>query len=193
VLIFEKYISAISSAVPFVMQAQKSGNGESILSSLLEDNMFLVHCVLFRSSIVKEVGFFNENMITCEDWNYWFRCAYKEKQFLFDDDDRSRVYVRSHGINMSGNRKNMWIGKIFFRKEVSQLLRTSDSIPPFLNTLIQRNDFLLIQVSTRFQLAYGNMLRGIYGALKMIFLYGVFFETTRDSLYWVKERLLNKV
>lgn len=191
VYIFVKSLDAIDSAKQFVLEPPPlSGTGDQILGSLIEDNMFLVHCCLFRRSITNDVGFFNEQMITCEDWNFWFRCALSGKQFLFVNNTEGRVYVRDHGFNMSSNRKNMWIGRIQFRKEAIRLLNEMDRNYEDLQI---RNMRLLRLFRTRLQLAYGNIFFGIIGTIEILYRDGNFLGTIRDSLYWVKERLLSRV
>ena len=192
VYIFEKDLAAINSAKPFLLQTPpQSGTGYPVLQALVEDNMFLVHCALFRSSIIRDVGYFNESMITCEDWNFWFRCALVGKRFLFVENPESKVFVRSHGINMSANRKNMWIGKAHFRKEAARLMDAGDDL--VLKKIKARNSQLFREVNTRLQLAYGNIFSGIFDSMKIIFYDRNFFGTIRDSLYWIKERLLHRV
>lgn len=194
VSIFEKQLSNLSKAKLITLEAApSSGRGVSVLSSLIEDNMFLVHCVLFRSSIVHDVGFFDERMVTCEDWNFWFRCALSDKYFLFFDDEKSKVFVRSHGSNMSTNQKNMWTGRLFFRKEAARMLDIRGWISSDFELIKKRNIKLLATLNKRFQLAYGNLLVGMTTTMKIIFIYGDRLNTVRDSLYWVKQRLLNKV
>jgi len=191
VYIFVKSLNTIDAAKLFVLEPPPlSGTRDQILSSLIEDNMFLVHCCLFRRSITHDVGLFNERMITCEDWNFWFRCALSGKRFLFVNNQEGRVYVRDHGINMSNNRKNMWIGRIHFREEAVRLLNEMDRN---YENLQKRNMRLLRLFSTRLELAYGNILFGIIGTIEILYRDGNFLSTVRDSLYWVKERLLSRV
>lgn len=193
VFLFEKEISNLDKARQIVLDAPpSSGKGVEVLSSLIEDNMFLVHCALFRSSILQDVGYFDERMITCEDWNFWFRCALANKYFLFFDDEKSKVFVRSHGINMSTHRKNMWTGKLYFRREAFRLLNDSDWVNSDFESVKRRNIKLLEILNKRFQLTYGSLLQGVTSTLKIIFHYGDFFNTIRDSLYWVKQRLLKR-
>lgn len=191
VYVFERYTAAIPDAKEIVLQVKQSGTGVKLLEALIEDNIFLVHCALFKASFIRDIGFFDEGMITCEDWNYWFRCALAGKNFLFFDDEKSKVYVRSHGNNMSANRKKMWTGKIYFHTEVANMLNNSD-LPDFGPTEMRNKQLMLIQ-KTRFELAYGNIAVGMTSAMKIVFLFGDFLPTFRDSLYWIRERILKKV
>ncbi|HMG93401.1 MAG TPA: glycosyltransferase family 2 protein [Chryseolinea sp.] len=192
VFAFDRHLSLLESSKQVLLQAPQSGSGHTIMLSLLENNMFLVHCALFRTSILGDVGFFNEGMITCEDWNFWFRCAFSSKTFLFSDDNYSKVFVRNHGANMSGNRKNMWIGRVHFHKEVTKLLEGDKRGLADHSRIIKRNKQLLSIVNTRLELTYGNTIKGLASAVNRIWINGDFFETVRDSLYWMKERLLNR-
>jgi glycosyltransferase involved in cell wall biosynthesis len=193
VFVFDRHLSSLESSKQILLQAPQSGSGHFIMLSLLENNMFLVHCALFRSSILRDVGFFNQGMVTCEDWNFWFRCAFSSKTFLFFDDNYSKVFVRSHGANMSGNRKNMWIGRVHFHKEVARLLESDKQKLAGHSTIIKRNKQLLSVVNTRLELTYGSTIKGLASAVNRMWTCGDFFETIRDSLYWMKERFLNRI
>ena len=193
VYVFQGDISTIPAAREIILQPPSSGAGDHLIISLLENNIFLVHCTLFRSSLIQEIGFFDEEMITCEDWNFWFRCALRGKNFLFLDDEKSRVYVRSHGNNMSGNKRNMWIGKVYFQRKAAQLLDSNKEKIRSYKEIKRRNTQLLHLTNTRLQLAYGNLFLGLLGIVKTIYFTGDFLFTIRDSLYWIRERFLDKV
>ena len=171
-----------------------SGRGKVILSSLIEDNMFLVHCALFRRKLVDDVGYFDESMITCEDWQYWFRCAISDKKFMHHNDDQSKVFVRNHGQNMSGIRRNMWIGRKYFHSYVKNLFKAAThSITNKTDEVVRKNLYYLYLTSCRLELAYGNIWKGVMYLFPCIYLSGKIFFSTYDALYWIKERVLNKV
>jgi hypothetical protein len=94
---------------------------------------------------------------------------------------------------MSGNRRNMWIGRVHFHREVARLLAADKGKSDEYGEIVTRNKQLLSTVTTRLELAYGNPLRGIVSALNTMWINRDFFGTTRDSMYWIKERLLNRI
>jgi glycosyltransferase involved in cell wall biosynthesis len=50
-------------------------NYENFLKSILHSNVGPVNGFVLSKKIVDEVGFFNEQLTSCEDWDYWIRCA----------------------------------------------------------------------------------------------------------------------
>jgi glycosyltransferase involved in cell wall biosynthesis len=190
VFLFEKKISALDKAQQIHLQTPESGSGMPVLLSLVKDNMFLVHCALFRSSILQEIGFFNESMITCEDWNFWFRCAVFNKNFLYTNEYACRVYVRNHGSNMSWNRKNMWLGRIFFRKEAIKIIDDNREIQKSEIGLINMQQYYI--VASHFELAYGSVFEGFLTLIRSVY-YNRNILVIRDSMYWLKERLLGRL
>lgn len=191
VYMFEKTLSNLGSAVKLILKAKSlSGKGEVIIDNLLDDNMFLVHCALFRAPIISDIGYFNEKMITCEDWNFWFRMAVVGKQFYYMDNPESKVYVRNHGVNMSKNRKNMWIGRLFFYGEAKKILQNHVNIS---SAVQKKNTAHLIILTVRYELAFGNLLIGLFKIPSAILQTKKPYYVLYDSLYWIKERVLNRL
>lgn len=189
---FIKGIENLPEATKVELKAKPiTGHGKEVLDELIIDNMFLVHCALFRASLITEVGYFNETMITCEDWNFWFRIALANKKFMYSSEEGAEVYVRSHGKNMSGVRRNMWVGKISFYQQAIVLL--SDRNAKEFRALHAKAFVLFCTYSMRYEYAYGSPLKGILGTIRTVYFSGSLFSVLYDSLYWVKERMLKRL
>lgn len=72
---------------------------------LCANNIAPVHCFLFRKSLIKDVGLFDETLTSLEDYDFWLRAAVAGKRF-YSNPDASVVY-RQHESSMSRNRKVM--------------------------------------------------------------------------------------
>lgn len=55
-------------------------------SDLVAGSMFPPHAALVRSSLVKEVGLFDEAILSGEDWDFWLRLARMGVKFQYHDD-----------------------------------------------------------------------------------------------------------
>jgi glycosyltransferase involved in cell wall biosynthesis len=192
VYIFKKDIKNLPQKKKVELMAKPvSGSGKELIDELLVDNIFLVHCAIFRTSLIAEIGYFNESMITCEDWNFWFRIAWVGKKFKYLAGDATEVFVRNHGSNMSSNRKNMWIGKIHFYKEALALMEAH--LLEEYSPIRKKARVLQSTYKMRYELAYGSLVSGIKETMTTVLLSGKLFSVLYDSLYWIKERMLNRL
>lgn len=107
-----------------------SGNGLDILPALLSNNIMAVNCALVHWSVIEEVGEFNTQLKSLEDWEYWIRCSIRGARFHFFDRQNTYALVRDHPNSMSKSRLEM------LRNEES-LFRTavSDTDDPELRRL----------------------------------------------------------
>ena len=76
----------------------------SCLRSFLISNAIVFSSVLIDSSIIKEVGFFDESLDACENWDLWTRISEKNEIIGIKE---KLVYYRKHANNMSLNIKKM--------------------------------------------------------------------------------------
>ena len=177
-----------------LMANPQQGKGVQVINELLKDNFFLVHCALLRRSVVEDIGYFNEAMRTCEDWDYWFRCAYFGKSFQYFSSSDEKVYVRGHGSNMSGNRKNMWIGKIkFYNNALLIYKKKSKSIDESeLSDIRVKTLAFLSLLEMRYGLFFGNMWSGLINVFKYMYYSRTLTSPLYEGLYWIKERIMNR-
>lgn len=62
------------------------------------------HAFLMRRSVYLKVGYFDEKLRACEDYDYWLRCLINGCRF--ETADNSIVYYRKHQASMSANSEN---------------------------------------------------------------------------------------
>lgn len=84
------------------MSYQQGGRKE-MLPSLLQGNQMVISSPIVKKSTVDEVGFFDESLLHYEDWEYWLRCVFLNKEFLFDPSEMSFALVRVHRNSHSSN------------------------------------------------------------------------------------------
>jgi hypothetical protein len=81
-----------------------------------------VNCPLTKRSVFEEIGDFNENLKSVEDWEYWFRCALLGKYFHFDSSQNTFALVRTHPQSMSTNNIRMIYSSLKARKYINSII-----------------------------------------------------------------------
>jgi glycosyltransferase involved in cell wall biosynthesis len=99
-----------------------SGSGNHVLDALLYENIMVVNSPLIRRSLLKDVGVFDEELKSWEDWDYWLRCAIKGKFFYYDDSELTLALVRIHANSMSKSNWAMMYNSYLVRKKMDGLL-----------------------------------------------------------------------
>jgi glycosyltransferase involved in cell wall biosynthesis len=77
--------------------------GQNLIRLFLKGNFIRMNTPLIRKTVISDVGFFNENFISIEDWDFWLRCACKGKQFAFQETKNANAFVRVHSNGLSKN------------------------------------------------------------------------------------------
>lgn len=96
-----------------------------LLESFIKGNIMACNCPLIRKEIINKVGFFNENLTSHEDYEYWVRIALAGGIFFFSDRPKTYALVRLHDRSMSNNKENMAITALFVKHYlVKQLLNS---------------------------------------------------------------------
>ena len=85
-------------------------NNEDPFPILIKKNIIVPSSVLIRSSIFKEIGYFDETLNSCEDWEFWLRFPVHHLQIRFLD--RILTKYRFHGGNMSTKADSMQQGRL---------------------------------------------------------------------------------
>jgi glycosyltransferase involved in cell wall biosynthesis len=98
---------------------------EIFTENLMQNNLFAVNCALIKRAIIRECGYFNTNLKSVEDWEFWVRCALSGYKFLFNDNLNSFAFVRVHGYSMSQNAKFMCESSILARKLLQPVLHST--------------------------------------------------------------------
>jgi glycosyltransferase involved in cell wall biosynthesis len=76
-----------------------------ILLDLVYENKIIASAALFRASIVKEIGGFNENYFGSGDWEMWFRIA---EHYQVGCVNEKLSQYRVHGANASHKLEKIW-------------------------------------------------------------------------------------
>jgi hypothetical protein len=56
---------------------------------------------MWRKSVHEDVGYFNENLRSASDWEFWMRCVIAGKKFFKINDPHVVYYVNPDGISTS--------------------------------------------------------------------------------------------
>lgn len=196
-IIFFKDADKDSQSEPKLLLSKKSvsDSGEALLAELVDDNIFLPGCVLFRKTLCEDVGSFRTGIEGIEDWDYFYRAALLRKTFYHDKREATRLLSRNHGNNASGNSFKMLMHKIKARKALLQdtvlFLEKGKSgfSKAFIKKACQLHKALLNRDKARMQLYYGNVLKGCAYMLKHAYYSKKTYFAFYDGAYFIKERL----
>lgn len=94
-----------------------SGQGSSLLSKLLCNNIMVVNAPLVRRRVIEAVGEFKVNLTPVEDWDYWMRCAVLGMVFQYEDAESMRALVRAHALSDSLDGRRMMRATLSMRRE----------------------------------------------------------------------------
>ncbi len=86
---------------------KKSGNGKKLLKYFIISTPILVPMPILKTSSVRSINGFVENLRSCEDWDFWFRCANENFKFQYLNLPKTRSLVRIHASSMTKNRSTM--------------------------------------------------------------------------------------
>lgn len=104
------------------MPKLSSDKHDELSCKLMEMNLMAVNCPLIRKEVFAQIGPFDIDLKSVEDWEYWCRCAIKGKYFLFDPSEESFALVRMHDGSMSTNLVKMTEASIQARRSVKNLI-----------------------------------------------------------------------
>jgi glycosyltransferase involved in cell wall biosynthesis len=99
-----------------------SGRGLPIIKELLINNIFTVSAPLIRRTVFEDVGYFDLSYTAYEDWQFWFRCATRNKYFEYAPLSGTETYIRMGHASMMTNKKKMVRNGIRLRKFMNLLL-----------------------------------------------------------------------
>lgn len=194
-IIFFKDHDIVSKSNPTLLQNKKtiSGKGEILLNNLIDDNIFLPGCVLFRKSLYDAVGQFKKGIEGIEDWDYFYRSALQQKAFYHDQREETRLLTRSHNNNASNDGFKMLLNKIKARKALLSmteelLIYDANFSKPFIQKVCKLHTALLSRDKARLYLYYGSIFDGCVYTFKHAYHSRKPYFAFYDSAYWVKER-----
>jgi glycosyltransferase involved in cell wall biosynthesis len=103
-----------------------SGQGETALEALVDDNIMVIESPLIRRSLLAKVGGFDPRIRRMEDWELFLRCALAGAFFLHDGDADYDVlpYVRLHPASSSQDQVAMYEAAVQIRTGLKRQLPT---------------------------------------------------------------------
>lgn len=107
---------------------------------LINGNEIVCSSVVMRSSIIREIGFFDEdpNCIAAEDYDYWLRVAKTSKKFMKIRGVWGKY--REHKKNLSSLEKNLKYTQYLYNKYLIDIKKLSKVEPKWiLKTFIVTN------------------------------------------------------
>lgn len=130
-----------------------SGRRAETLPVLIRENIMPVNCALLRAEVIASVGYFDETLPTIEDWDFWLRCALRDKAFHFQDFAESRALVRFHPASMSQNYRRMMEGYVRVRRKLvpelhePELAKFNRDTLAFLEAELERIDLMMRELA----------------------------------------------
>ncbi|WP_165784705.1 glycosyltransferase family 2 protein [Solitalea longa] len=94
------------------------GDYKNVFPAFLTSNNMVVHSAVVRKSLIDKTGFFNTDMKSLEDWDYWLRCLYNGAYISFLNNEQAYVLTRVHSISMSTNRSKMHYYEYLLRSNI---------------------------------------------------------------------------
>jgi glycosyltransferase involved in cell wall biosynthesis len=89
-------------------------SNENTNENLLSKDYIGILTVMFKKSIINEVGYFDENLTNAEDWDYWIRISTQYKLGFLN---LSLAYYRQHINGISKNKKNQLNSELIVLKK----------------------------------------------------------------------------
>lgn len=88
---------------------------------LLTGNIMPVNSALIRREAIIQTGFFDTNLSSLEDWDYWFRCSLNYR-FAYCAAPEAFALVRVHHTSMSQNLSKMYENELQLRIKFTHYL-----------------------------------------------------------------------
>jgi len=105
-----------------------SGQGLTILTALVENNILELGCALFKKSIVDKTGSFNAQLQGVEDYDYCLRAAMAGARFDFLEEPATNVLMRHHETSYSKNLFFMYKKELMLRSLLGRQLRDASPL-----------------------------------------------------------------
>lgn len=116
-----------------------TGQGHDLLPYIIKGNTMVINSPLFKTSLIDEVGMFINNKGFNEDWDFWLRCAFKNKIFHYDDNDSSWALVRFHPGSTSKKTLKMFHAGLQVRQQIRKYLNEIKNVAKY-NELYSINE-----------------------------------------------------
>jgi len=149
--------------------------GANALKALVQ-RVIVVHAPLLRSSVIGDVGQFNESMKACEDWHFWIRCAALGKRFQYLEAEHTLALIRWHAESMSQQDRFMTTHIVSMRKDVNRFIDSHE-----IRLLNRRLAADFLGYAGVREIESGHSARGMKQMLRAAVMSGLI----RERLKWV--------
>jgi len=160
--------------------------GEELINALVQCNIMVVNSPLVRTSLINQVGYFNERLRSMEDWEYWLRCAMVGARMHFSDNPDTWALVRVHSTSVSQNIRRMasanlqlrhWLAKCLQEKgaTTAQKLNEAGITECYINTAL-------------YNLKEGSIATGIREFMTVAHRTGKYAYYLKSIPYWLSRR-----
>jgi len=119
---------------------RRTACGEELLALLCRDNIMEVSCALLRRSMAQQVGYFDTDYKSYEDWQFWFRCALAGACFHYLPKEGTETYIRYGHASMMRHLRRMNESGIRIRRFMQAHL---------VGTLARYNRYRLLKLSIK--------------------------------------------
>lgn len=121
-----------------------NGRGETIITPLMDKNLFVISSPVIRKSALPSNIAFKEDMAFYEDWLFWFSCAVAGLSFHYCTDEEGTTLIRVHSTSTVQNKEKMFDGTPLLIKEMRKVLDSAEgSRPPTIEKLKKMNSHQL--------------------------------------------------
>lgn len=121
---------------------RRTGNGIALLHRLVYSCVILPPMPLLHRRVIERVGMFSRHLRSCEDWEYWIRCAAANLNFVYDDSTDILCLMRVHTSSMTRNRVVMLDSMVQVRTEIRPLLEQTAPQCVSINERCLDNDYI---------------------------------------------------
>jgi glycosyltransferase involved in cell wall biosynthesis len=98
------------------------------IHSLIKYNIMPVNSALTKKDALVQIGLFNEELRSLEDWEFWLRCAFGGVKFQYLEAEFAFALVRMHKNSMSQNRVRMYKYEIDVRLKIKDWILVNGSL-----------------------------------------------------------------
>lgn len=133
-----RFIDRPDHAAPGMLAADEKVSGVDALPRAIKRNFLRLNAVLFRRSLLQDIGGFRDRFRYAEDWDFWLRALSTGHTLHYLDDPKARAAVRNTPGSLSKDlpamrsfhlpvRQSLWVtGRLTFRERTNLLLRYVD-------------------------------------------------------------------
>lgn len=167
-----------------------SGGFDELSLPFVQRNIIELGALLFKKSVLKEVGYFDESIQGVEDWDYCLRCVFEGKLFRYLHAENGYLLMRHHPNSFAKNQEKMSIEELKLRYKINRIVTKKGWL-----TLKSVNDERiqnLESLSAYTEIYEGNPLTGWFKLFQIAFKSNSFATYLKHGAYWFRRRIVNR-